>query len=81
METVFQTLLRMSLTGGAVILVVLLARLALMKAPKKFAYALWAVVLFRLLCPVSYTVELPYAAQMDVPQLAEYLQAAPSEQK
>ena len=81
METVFQTLLRMSLTGGAVILVVLLARLALMKAPKKFAYALWAVVLFRLLCPVSYTVELPFAAQMDVPQLAEYLQATPSEQK
>lgn len=81
METVFQTLLRMSLTGSAVILIVLLARLALTKAPKKFAYVLWAVVLFRLLCPVSFSVELPFQARMKAPQLAEYLQAAPSEQK
>ena len=53
METVFSRILNMSLTGSAVILCVLLARLALHKAPKKFSYALWAVVLFRLLCPVS----------------------------
>ena len=53
METVFSRILNMSLTGSAVILCVLLARLALRKAPKKFSYALWAVVLFRLLCPVS----------------------------
>ena len=53
METVFSRILNMSLTGSAVILCVLAVRLALRKAPKKFAYALWAVVLFRLLCPVS----------------------------
>ena len=53
MEAVFSRILNMSLTGSAVILCVLLARLALRKAPKKFSYALWAVVLFRLLCPVS----------------------------
>ena len=29
------------------------ARLALKRAPKVFSYALWAVVRFRLLCPVS----------------------------
>lgn len=81
MQALFQTFLRMSLTGSVVILAVLLARLALMKAPKKFAYALWAVVLFRLLCPVSFSVELPFQARMEAPQLAEYLQTAPAEQK
>lgn len=47
--------LNMSVTGSVVILFVLLARLVLRKAPKVFSYALWAVVLFRLLCPVSVT--------------------------
>ena len=39
----------------AVIAVVLLARLMLKRAPKIYSYALWAVVLFRLLCPLSIT--------------------------
>ena len=43
----------MSVTAGIVILFVLLARLLLRRAPKVFSYALWSVVLFRLLCPVS----------------------------
>ena len=47
------TILNMSLTASIVIVFVLLARLLLKKAPKVFSYALWAVVLFRLLCPVS----------------------------
>lgn len=53
METVFSQILNMSLTGSAVILVVILARLLMKRFPKIFSYALWAVVLFRLLCPVS----------------------------
>ena len=48
-------LLNMSLTASAVILCVLLVRLLLCRAPRVFSYALWAVVLFRLLCPVSLT--------------------------
>ena len=67
----------MSLTGSVVIFAVLLARLMLMKAPKKFAYALWVVVLFRLLCPVSFSVELPFQMRMEAPQLTEYLQSTP----
>lgn len=51
----FIRILNMSLTGGFVILAVLLIRLFLKKAPKIFSYCLWAVVLFRLLCPVSFT--------------------------
>ena len=52
-RTAFLTIWNMSLTGSMIILFVLLARLFLRKAPRVFSYALWAVVLFRLLCPVS----------------------------
>lgn len=55
MKNLFSEILNMSLTASVVILFVLAARLALKKAPKIFSYALWAVVLFRLLCPVSLT--------------------------
>ena len=52
-ENIFLTVWNMSLTGSVIIGFVLLARLMLRNAPKIFSYALWAVVLFRLLCPVS----------------------------
>ncbi len=45
--------LNQTLSASFVILFVLLARLALRRAPKKFSYALWAVVLVRLLVPIS----------------------------
>ena len=47
------TLLNMSLTASVAIVLVILLRLLLKKAPKVISYALWAVVLFRLLCPFS----------------------------
>lgn len=50
---IFLQVLNMSFTAGLVILVVLIARLALRRAPGAVRWALWAVVLFRLLCPVS----------------------------
>ena len=53
LQDIFSRVLHMSLTGSYIILFVLLMRLALRKAPKVFSYVLWAVVLFRLLCPVS----------------------------
>ncbi len=49
----FLQVLDLTKAASFVILLVLLARLLLKKAPKVFSYALWAVVLFRLLCPVS----------------------------
>lgn len=51
---VFTQVLSMSLTGGLAISVILAARLALKKAPRIFSYALWSVVLFRLICPFSF---------------------------
>ena len=53
MTAFFERVLNMSLTGSIVIAVVLLARLLLRRAPKIYSYMLWAVVLFRLLCPIS----------------------------
>ncbi len=54
MERVFLSVLNMSLAAGAVILLILAARLLLRRAPRRYAYALWMVALFRLLCPVSF---------------------------
>ena len=60
-------ILNMSITASLIILFVLLARLALKKAPKIFSYALWAVVLFRLLCPVSITTDFSLLGLLDTP--------------
>ncbi len=49
------TVVNMTITASLLIVLVLAARLALRRAPKIFSYALWSVVLFRLLCPVSFT--------------------------
>ena len=48
-------ILNMSITAGIIILIVLLVRVLLKKAPKIFSYALWGIVLFRLLCPISFS--------------------------
>lgn len=53
LPAVFSAVLNMSMTASIAILAVLAARIVLKRAPKIFSYALWAVVLFRLLCPVS----------------------------
>ena len=55
MAAIFSQILNMSMTGSVVILLVILARLILKRSPKIFSYALWSVVLFRLLCPVAFT--------------------------
>ena len=54
MNELFLTILNMSLSASVVILAVLLARLLLRRAPKKWSYLLWSVAGFRLCCPVSF---------------------------
>lgn len=54
MDKLFLQILNMNITAGYVILFVIAARLLLKKAPKIFSYALWSVVLFRLICPFSF---------------------------
>ncbi len=54
MDGLFFSILRMSLSASVVIAAVLLVRLILTGAPKKWSYLLWSVVGFRLCCPVSF---------------------------
>ena len=54
LSNVFLKVINMSLTGSYVIAAVLLVRLLLRRAPKKWSYLLWSVVGFRLCCPVSF---------------------------
>ena len=49
---IFDSIWRLSLIGSYCILLVLLARLLLQKAPKWCSYLLWGIVFVRLCCPV-----------------------------
>ncbi len=65
--TFLPKLVNMSLTAGVVIMLVLVARLLLKKAPKVISYALWGIVLIRLLCPVSIESDFSLFGLMDTP--------------
>ena len=60
-------ILNMTVTASVVIVLVLLARRALRRAPRICSYALWLVVLFRLLCPVSLTAGISLMGLLDTP--------------
>ncbi len=53
MGSLFPTVIDMGRSATVVILVVLAVRLVLKRAPRIISYALWAVVLLRLLCPFA----------------------------
>lgn len=53
MTEAFRTVLNMSISGSVVIAAVLLGRLLLRRAPKKWSYLLWTAAAFRLCCPVG----------------------------
>ena len=65
--TFLPKILNMSLTASVAIVFVLLLRLLLKKAPKVISYALWGVVLIRLLCPVSIESGLSLFGLFDTP--------------
>ena len=54
MVDIFNTILDMSINASVVILAVMVLRILFYKAPKRYSYLLWAVVGFRLCCPVSF---------------------------
>ena len=64
---IFPGILNMSLTAAVIIIFVLLARVLLKKAPKIYSYALWSVVLFRLLCPLSVSASVSILGILDAP--------------
>lgn len=49
------TLLNMSFAASVMIVIVLPIRLLIRRLPKWYSYALWGLVLFRLLCPFSFS--------------------------
>ena len=55
LESIFLNVLHMGFTASIVILAVFAARFLLRKQPRIFSYVLWIAVLFRLLCPVSFS--------------------------
>ncbi len=74
MEHVFLRILNMNLSAAAVICAVVLVRLALKRAPKKWSYLLWCVVAFRLICPVSLSA--PFSVLLLTAQSAAVTQSA-----
>ncbi len=54
MVDIFSQILSMSVSSVFVIFIVILFRLIMRKMPKKYSYALWLVVAFRLCSPVSF---------------------------
>ena len=76
MSRLFLIVLNMSITGSFVALAVMIARLLLKRTPKIFSYALWALVLFRLICPFSFesAVSLIPTNKEPIPQEIVYMQ-------
>jgi len=54
MVGIFNAILKMSIDASIVIFVVIIARILLNKAPKRYSYLLWSIVGFRLCCPISF---------------------------
>ena len=54
LSEIFSRVLHMSITASVVIAIVCVVRLFLKSVPKIYSYLLWALVLIRLLCPVSF---------------------------
>ena len=67
LQNIFTSVINMTVTGSLVILCVLAARLVLKKAPRVLSWALWLVVLLRLLCPVSVSGPVSVLSLVDAP--------------
>lgn len=67
MGNIFSVILRMSLTASIVIAAVILIRMLLLRAPRKYSYLLWLVVLVRLVCP--FAVQTDYGFIPNLPEL------------
>lgn len=67
MNGLFYTILEMSISASILVLVVLLLRLILKKAPKWVNVLLWALVAVRLICP--FAIESPFSLMPDMDHL------------
>lgn len=77
LDRFFMQTLDMTARGSVVIGAVILIRLLLRKTPKIYSYLLWSVVLFRLLCPVSFQAPVSMMPEFIPMEQAYTLQDAP----
>ena len=75
----FTYVLWMSLIAAIVIIILLLLRPMLKKFPRIFSYLLWGIVLFRLLCPVSFESSISIFHLAGTPFVTALLQPQPPE--
>mgnify|MGYP003305714072 FL=1 len=75
----FAYVLWMSLIAAIVIIILLLLRPMLKKFPRIFSYLLWGIVLFRLLCPVSFESSVSIFHLAGSPLVTELLHPQPPE--
>ena len=75
----FTYVLWMSLIATIVIIILLLLRPLLKKFPRIFSYLLWGIVLFRLLCPVSFESSISIFHLAGAPFVTALLQPQPPE--
>lgn len=68
LQDIFIAILNMSITASYVAIAVILVRLILKKAPKVFSYVLWGVVLFRVICPLSFTSDVSFLRLLHIDQ-------------
>lgn len=66
MMEIFLKILNMSLTASYVAVVVIVVRFLLRKTPKIYSYALWLVVLFRALSPISFSSSLSLLGSFNI---------------
>jgi len=58
LQNLFLMVMNMSITTGYIILFIIAVRFFLRKMPAAFSYALWSLVWFRMVCPVSLTAKI-----------------------
>lgn len=72
LDQLFMYVVDMSKMASVVIVMVIIARMLLRRFPKSLSYVLWSVVLFRLLCPVSFESRISIVPNM-IPIAYHYL--------
>lgn len=78
-SSVYETILHMSIVSGYSIVIVLLLRLLFRRFPKRYSYALWLVVFFRLVCPLQFEGSFSLIPGILTEQQGEWMNREPEE--
>ena len=79
LEKIFGVVCNLSLVGGYCILLVLVARLVLRRAPRWCSYLLWGIVFLRLCCPVFPQTQISLIPERLVAQTVSVALTAPGD--